>query len=247
MTAAALLTARLAADPAAPLITFYDDSSGERVELSAATFANWVAKTANFFVDGLGLERGDRVRLVLPLHWQSLVLVAGAWAAGLVIDLPGEEPGQQAPAATVLAEGFPGNAENAANVPGELVMVSLRPMGAGLLRADETTDAVSASAIDYAADVLGYGDRFSGPAPGRNDLALGALSHGELLEEAHAAANPRRILLAPEGDPPLTADLLGTAYLGPLSGGGSVVLCRHADSSVLIRRAETERAFGPDM
>src|SRR5690606_31992912 len=32
---------------ARPLITFYDDATGERIELSGVTTANWVAKTAN--------------------------------------------------------------------------------------------------------------------------------------------------------------------------------------------------------
>ncbi|PBC79521.1 uncharacterized protein (TIGR03089 family) [Streptomyces sp. TLI_235] len=41
------------ADPSRPLITFYDDSTGERVELSAKTFDNWVAKTANLLQDEL--------------------------------------------------------------------------------------------------------------------------------------------------------------------------------------------------
>src|SRR5579859_6537412 len=42
-----LLRSLLEADPARPLITFYDDATGERVELSVKTFDNWVAKTAN--------------------------------------------------------------------------------------------------------------------------------------------------------------------------------------------------------
>ena len=45
-TPADLLRSALAADPGRPLVTFYDDATGERVELSVATFANWVAKTA---------------------------------------------------------------------------------------------------------------------------------------------------------------------------------------------------------
>ena len=34
-----------------PVVTFYDDATGERVELSAATYANWVAKTAGLLQD----------------------------------------------------------------------------------------------------------------------------------------------------------------------------------------------------
>src|SRR5688500_7214303 len=84
MTPDRLLTQAVAADPARPLITFYDDSTGERVELSVVTFANWVAKTANLLVDGLGAEPGQQVSLDLPAHWQAAVWHAACWAAGLV-------------------------------------------------------------------------------------------------------------------------------------------------------------------
>ncbi|MBK3590271.1 TIGR03089 family protein, partial [Streptomyces sp. MBT57] len=69
-TAADLLRSALAADPARPLVTFYDDATGERVELSVATFANWVAKTANLLQSDLAAEPGDRLALLLPAHWQ---------------------------------------------------------------------------------------------------------------------------------------------------------------------------------
>ena len=48
---AALLATARDRDPARPLVTHYDDSTGERVELSATTLDNWVAKTANLLQD----------------------------------------------------------------------------------------------------------------------------------------------------------------------------------------------------
>ena len=42
-----MLTASLRRDGTRPLLTWYDDASGERIELSVATAANWAAKTAN--------------------------------------------------------------------------------------------------------------------------------------------------------------------------------------------------------
>ena len=50
------------ADPARPLLTYDDRGTGERVELSATTTANWVAKTANLLVDELDLEAGGRLQ-----------------------------------------------------------------------------------------------------------------------------------------------------------------------------------------
>ena len=46
-----LLAAAVRREPAAPLLTHYDDVTGGRVELSATTLANWVAKTANLLQD----------------------------------------------------------------------------------------------------------------------------------------------------------------------------------------------------
>ena len=42
-----LLPGLLASDPARPRITCYDDTTGERIELSGKVLANWVAKAAN--------------------------------------------------------------------------------------------------------------------------------------------------------------------------------------------------------
>lgn len=215
-----LLAARLAADPAGPLVTFYDDASGERTELSAATFANWVAKTANLLVDGLGLGAGDRAMLALPVHWQSLVVVAGCWAMGVEVVFAGP-----ADVVFVAEDGAPLEAD-------EVVRLSLRPLGAGLVTSD-------AAVTDYAAEVRSYGDRFTGPAPSGTAAAVTGRTHADL---ASSDGESRRVLLAPDGDPLLDGGLLAMSYVAPLRGGGSVVLARHADRSLLERRAETERA-----
>ena len=48
------------------MVTWYDETTGERVELSVATYANWVAKTASLLVEEHDLERGDVLRVDLP-------------------------------------------------------------------------------------------------------------------------------------------------------------------------------------
>lgn len=78
----ALLDRRLAADPGQPLLTFYDDDSGERTELSVKTFANWVSKTANLLADELLLGPGDAIRIDLPPHWLAPVFLGAAWSVG---------------------------------------------------------------------------------------------------------------------------------------------------------------------
>ena len=74
------------ADPSRPLLTYYDDGTGERTELSGATLDNWVAKTANLLVDGCGLGPGDRAAVLLPPHWQTAAVLLGCWSAGLSLN-----------------------------------------------------------------------------------------------------------------------------------------------------------------
>ena len=220
-----LLAARTRTDGASPLLTFYDDATGDRTELSATTVANWVAKTANLLVDGLGAGRGDDVVVALPLHWQSVVVLAGCWAAGLTVRFDG------AADLAVCAEGGPRPASD------ELLVLSLRPMGAPLSSPDPDV-------TDYAAEVRSYADRFAGEGPQAADEALPGRSHADLCA---GPADPGRRLLAPHGDPLLDADLLLRAYVAPLLGGGSAVLCRHADPALLDRRRTLERVSDPTL
>jgi uncharacterized protein (TIGR03089 family) len=221
-----LLDARLAADPASPLITFYDDATGERTEVSAATFANWVAKTANLLVDGVGTTAGERAAVLLPVHWQSLVVIAASWAVDLTVDLDGS-PGARV--AFAAERGTRPDADDA-------VLLSLRPMGAALQNPDPTV-------IDFAAEVLAHGDRYTGPAAGASSAALPGTGHASLIAEAGTLPYAgRRMLLAPKGDPPMDRGLLLASYLVPLTGGGSIVLVRHPDETKLTRLAEAERA-----
>jgi hypothetical protein len=102
--------------------------------------------------------------------------------------------------------------------------------------------------LDYAAEVLGHGDRFTPPlAPDDGDVAVAAdgteLSAGDLVSLACIRADALglgpggRLLttMAPDALEPVL-----DAVLVPLVSGG-VVLCRHPDPSTLERRAEQER------
>lgn len=90
MTVPALLAAELRRDGARPLLTWYDDATGERIELSVATAANWAAKTANLLADEYGVEPGDPVSLVPADHWLTIVAALGAWTAGACVVVGGE-------------------------------------------------------------------------------------------------------------------------------------------------------------
>ncbi len=170
-TPAALLARELARDPSRPLLTHYDDDGPERVELSVVTFANWVAKTANLLVDGLGVGPGDRAVLLLPAHWQSAALAVGCWSAGLEVEVGGDPAG-----AEVVFAG-PADLDRArAAGAGEVVGLSLRPMGPPL-------GAVPPGVSDYALEVPGYGDRFVPTAAawslGPTDRVLSTLPYAD--------------------------------------------------------------------
>jgi uncharacterized protein (TIGR03089 family) len=232
-TSVALLARRVAGDPGSPLLTFYDDATGERVELSAVTFDNWVAKTANLLVDGLGAGPGDRALVVLPLHWQALVVVAGCWAAGLQVGIGTPIVGSE-PFVEFRGESDAGAADGAAS-RADLALLSLRPLGLPLRNPVP-------GAFDFA-DVRTFGDRFNGRAPAASDAALDGRSHADVVSAAaDTPSGSVRALYAPEGDRPLTADLVVRTYVAALAGGGSAVICRNADPDALPRRLEAERA-----
>src|SRR3954468_24704058 len=80
-----VLSGLLARDGGRPLVTFYDDTTGERTELSVTTYANWVAKVAALLLDELGIEHGSRLHVDLPAHWLAPVVLGAAWAGGLQV------------------------------------------------------------------------------------------------------------------------------------------------------------------
>lgn len=81
-----LRAALLAGDLSRPRLTWYDDSRGERIDLSGKTLANWVAKAANWLETEMGLAPGDVVRLELPAdHWRTIYWSLAAWTRGLSV------------------------------------------------------------------------------------------------------------------------------------------------------------------
>lgn len=239
-TPADLLRSALAADPARPLVTFYDDATGERVELSVATFANWVAKTANLLQGDLAAGPGDRVALLLPAHWQTAVWLLACSSVGAVADVAGN------PAAADVVVSGPDSLEAARACSGERVALALRPLGG---RFPQPPDGF----LDYAVEVPGQGDRFAPFAPVDPEepalIVAGAeMTGAEVVERARADA-PALDLIGPgsrllSGLPYDTWEGLSAGLYAPLAVGGSVVLCRHLarlDEEALAKRMETER------
>ncbi|WP_329573077.1 TIGR03089 family protein [Streptomyces sp. NBC_01361] len=239
-TPADLLRSALAADPGRPLVTFYDDATGERVELSVATFANWVAKTANLLQGDLAAQPGDRLALLLPAHWQSAVWLLACASVGVVADVGGD------PAAADIVVSGPDSLDKARACSGERVALALRPLGGRFPQPPE-------GFADYAVEVPGQGDRFAPFAPVDPEepalvVAGAELTGAEVVEKARADATdlgltgPGSRLLS--GLPYDTWRGLSAGLYAPLATGGSVVLCRHLDGldeDSLAKRVENER------
>jgi uncharacterized protein (TIGR03089 family) len=113
-----LLADQLRRDGTRPFLTYYDDATGERVELSIATTANWVAKTAGYLADEHGVDVDDVVSIVLPVHWQAAVIVLASWAVGATVAF--------APDPVAVVTVSTGSAAD--------VALSLAPMGADFAR-----------------------------------------------------------------------------------------------------------------
>ena len=237
-----LLTAALRRDAAAPLVTFYDDVSGERTELSATTLANWVAKTANLLQEEFDDGPGSTVGIALPVHWQTAAVLLGVWSCGATVwETAAEDDDRLTEADVVLADAdrLPVLAELGLD---ELLGLSLHPLGMGMT-------GYTGPARDYALEVRAHGDVFTPwqpvdpAAPG---LVVGGLelSLAGLVDTAVELAG--RLGLA-AGDRVLVDERTATEagpvawLLAPLSAGASLVLCRSAASAQLQRRAETER------
>jgi uncharacterized protein (TIGR03089 family) len=234
-TPADLLAVTLRRAPAAPLLTSYDDLGGGRVELSAATLANWVAKTANLLQDEFDVTGGSTVAVALPVHWQTAAVLLGVWSCGAtVLDTAAEDDGRLDDADVVLAaqDRLPPLEEQG---PAELLGLSLHPLGMGMT-------GYAGPARDFALEVRGHGDVFT-PWQ-RPDPAAPGLLLGGLVDTARELAGRLGLV---EGDRVLVDDRTAAEagpvawLLAPLAAGASIVLVRSPDPSLLPGRATAER------
>lgn len=233
---AEVLARLLRNDPGRPLVTFYDEATGERTELSVATYANWVAKAGSLLVDELGLERGDRLRLDLPAHWLTVVFLGAAWSTGLVLTDEATDGGR--PDVVVTGpDGLAGWSSYALERP--VLACSLLPLGVRF------AEPLPPGPHDVGIEIWSQPDSFvPWDPPTSEDPAVAfeglALTHEELWEAAAALAGSDRLLseVNPASPPGLSS------VTGPLATGGSVVLVAHAGPDRLEAIAAAERVTG---
>jgi uncharacterized protein (TIGR03089 family) len=218
--------ALLAAEPARPFVTYYDERSGERSELSAKSLANWVAKTHHLLVDELGLGVGDTAHVGVPAHWISVPILLGCLTAGLALSTDG---------AADVAFVSPASVGEAAAPE----VYAIAPDSAAVGFRDS---AVPAGAADYVTAVRPHEDKWPSVQllGGPDDPCLPGLTRGEVAARpTELPAGARLLTTRPWHGP----DDWLTALFAPLAVRGSLVIVVNcSDSAVLDRRYEQERA-----
>ena len=226
---AAILDPMLRADPVGPRITYYDDATGERIELSAVTLANWAAKTGNLLRDELGGGPASRVAVLLPAHWQTAAVLFGVWWIGADVELL---DGSDADIALCTAERLD---EADATGAGEVAVLSLDAFG-------RPAPDLPIGVTDYATAVRVHGDQIVAeqhPGP-----ALAGRSVEQVLDACQKAAAAKaltaddRVLSTASWS---TADDVIDGLLSVLAVGGSLVYVANPDPAALPRRTETEK------
>ncbi len=228
----ALLDPLLSANPMGPRITFYDDATGERIELSTVTLANWAAKTANLLRDELGAGPGTRVAVLLPAHWQTAAVLLGVWWIGAEVVCTGSADialctaDRLAEADDVVADG---------NQTGEVAVLSLDPFG-------KPAEGLPIGVTDYATAVRVHGDQVTpehSPGP-----ALDGRSVPEVLAAAQRSAQDRGLI---DTDRVMSALVWATPHqmtdnlLAVFAAGASLVQVTNPDPALLDRRRVTEK------
>ena len=225
---AAVLDPLLKADPMGPRVTYYDDATGERIECSTVTLANWAAKTANLLRDELGAGPGTRVAVLLPAHWQTAAVLLGAWWIGAEVVLSG-------PADIALCTSERLDEADEAVAGGEVAVLSLDPFG-------KPAPDLPIGVTDYATAVRVHGDQYAAePRPG---AALNGRSVDDVLGAASDSAAASGLTAADRvmsSLPWSTPDEIVTNLLAVFVAGASLVQVTNPDAGVLERRRETEK------
>lgn len=214
-----IMKALLRSDGARPRVTYYDETLGERIELSAIALDNWVAKAANLLTEEYDAGPGTVITLRLPdRHWRTLYWALAVWSVGAAVDLAGTDEAEAVVSTDPADLGDGG------------VLVSLPVL------ARRHPGPLPAGVLDEAAEIAGYPDVFVAPATAApHEPALITSAETIAVAELVPAAEPGRVLISEAGAAFLRRSL------AVLAGDGSLVLINGADPQTLARRLAEER------
>jgi len=223
-----------------PLLTYCDDATGERTELSASELGRWAARTAGLLRDGCRLAAGDRAAVLLPPHWQTAAVLLGAWSVGVAVSFR-----PWATAGLAVAE------------PCDAVFVSQQRLNSWLEEIPEAThkyvlglgphgaplDEVPIGYLDYPSEVQRFPDDppnyhtigLSDPASpdGTTYRQWGDMAH-DIAERMGLRPGDRVLVDVTQHEQPLSW------LLAPMAAGASILLCANLDPATLDTRIATE-------
>ncbi len=210
-------------DGSRPVVTHYAGPEA-RIELSAISLANGVAKAAGLLRDGLGLTPGATVSVDLPLHWQMPVWTLGALAVGARV----ERSASERVAARVVGPDDAALSDVTASPADDVLVSSCDAFGLPI------PGGVAAGLLDVGVEARAYPDVFS-PEPGAD--AEAALRIGRELVNWGGLAESLGVAGAGPSTPGTTGgtrswlgvgdvpdELLLWACIRPLLTRGSIVL-----------------------
>lgn len=247
---------RLRSSASTPALTYYDESVPARIELSATTLDNWVAKAANLLSLEFDVSPGDAVGLDMTGNWLQPIWAAAIWGIGGVVALPDSGAAATAEVQIISRDRFESlHVSRAESTSGQsaagsgwadagsgsvaVLVCSNHPLGAPL------GSACPPGAIDALAELPGQPDvaTLLPPDPAMNILATGSelLTGSAAMLRAGAMADKAssRIAVAPGRSP--EADFFA-AVLVPLALSASTVLVVNAEPSRMTAIARAERA-----
>lgn len=232
-TVARLLADRTRTEGDRPLVTWYDDHTGARTELSYATLDNWASKLANLLVEEFALAPGDHLAVDLDGHWTAAAAALAAWKVGAAVRYGGAA--DDALVTCCHERHVSRNRDRPALVVGD-----------GLAGEPLSDPALGDEHLVLADEVHAYADDYDGSDVTPQTSAVttdgATLDHAELL----ARADDRRTALGDDADRigvlvpldhPAAAELLVVALLG----GAGLVCARTDDHRPRWERLRSER------
>lgn len=242
-----LLTAdRAARADDRPLLTYYDDATGERTTLTAVELGRWAARTTGLLRDGCGLGPGDRAAVLLPPHWQTAAVLLGTWAAGVAVSFRGRATAGLAPVGPGADEPLDvsfvarSRVDDWLDNPPEAThrfVLGLGPVGEPTPQPPDGYRDFLTEVRRYPADLAPMAAvRRSDPASadGTSYAQWGNLAR-ELADLLDLRRGDRVLVDAAVHDEPVKW------LLAPLAAGASLVVCANLDPDRLAERAAAEQ------
>lgn len=233
-----------AADPSIPWVTWYGPFSPNdpppttmadlaRVELSRATFDNWVAKAAGLLADEFDVTEGTDVGIDLSVHWLAPVWVWAVWSLGGCAVLPNDDADTHVPLAIVDQIETPFAAADS------VVLSTTHPL------AMPANVQPPAGWFDAMTDIRMFPDVRSAPLPAADGMLIRAGHQTLDCAAAHsyasdaAPADSQRILVAAP-DLSSVKGVLDACLVGPASSA-TTILTHTDDTAVVAEIASQER------